>query len=131
MLKNLFIENIPPNKKSLMEVLELIGDNSWSTDHIEYWISVDVNHIYYSTKNKNYVFSTKDTKIGMLKNELTVIDYKNIINQKPIDELKINEVSIFKDINDNRYEVLRVQNGYIYTNKLGNMCFVPSNNILI
>lgn len=131
MIKNLFIENIPPNKKSLMEVLELIGDNSWSVDHIGYWVHGCTNHIYYSAKNKNYIYSTQDSKIGMLKNELTVIDYKDIINQKPIDELKINEVTVFKDINDNRYEVLRVQNGYIYTNKLGNMCFVPSNNILI
>ena len=131
MLKNLFIENIPCDEKPLTELLNLIGDDSWSVENIEFWVRDRVNYIYYSTETENYIYSTNRSKKEILDTALTVIDYKDIINQKPIDELKINEVTILKDINDNRYEVLRVQNGYIYTNKLGNMCFVPSNNILI
>ena len=131
MLKNLFIENIPCDEKPLIELLNLIGDDSWSVENIEFWVRDRVNYIYYSTETENYIYSTNRSKKEILDTVLTVIDYKDIINQKPIDELKINEVTLFKDANDTIYEVLRLQNGYIYTNKSGNMCFVPSSNILI
>ena len=133
-IKDMFIENIP-NIDALKAVLDIVGDDSWAQSVIKDWWSRNIGCIYYSKELKEYRYPSKN--IDEWKNGLTVIDYSDFyLKYSPdcknsIEDLKLNEITMIKDSVGCAYKVLRVQNGYIYTNESNNMCFVPSNKILI
>ena len=133
-IKDLFIENIP-NIDALKAVLDIVGDDSWAQSVIKDWWSRNIGCIYYSKELKEYRYPTEN--IEQRKNGLTVMNYSDFyLKYSPdcknsIEDLKLNEITIIKDSVGCTYKVLRVQNGYIYTNESNNMCFVPSNKILI
>ena len=133
-IKDMFIENIP-NIDALKAVLDMVGDDSWTQHDIKFWWTRNIGCIYYSKELKEYRYQVEN--IEQRKNGLTIIDYSDFyLKYSPncknsIEDLKLNEITMIKDSVGCTYKVLRVQNGYIYTNESNNMCFVTSNKILI
>ena len=129
MIKDLYIEDIP-SKNELRKVLKILGDNSWTTTNINTWEIGEVHNIYYSAANNEYKYTSNidNEKLKLLTN----IKYKDFLELyiKPIENLKINETSFIFDSLNEVYKVLRVQDGYIYTNESNCMCYVPNKSLI-